>query len=162
MKRTNLLDLPILPLDRDNACGTNEIISRFVDMRKKISSTTELRDFINFWKPIWLLEPGPFPEPKPNSNSFVDLCRKPLDKTVLQLLRHEYDADKIVKYIHNAEECIEKDFFGLLCNLNLPTPGLLAFQFAEEYSVGSDLGFVRLYLDTYPDLEDEGRPFQTV
>lgn len=154
----NLLDLPVLPFDRDEAVGTNKIITEFIKMRKMISSTTELRDFIDFWKPIWLLTPGTFTEHKPNS-FIAAACQYSLDEAVLKLLRHEYDADEIVKNIHNPDGCSEKEFFGLLCNLNLPIPGLLAFQFATAYGVGSDIGFVRLYLDTYPDLEGEGRPF---
>jgi hypothetical protein len=42
-------------------------------------------------------------------------------------------------------------------HIAMPRPSLHAFELAEAYGVGSDLGFIRLYADTYPALDDVGR-----
>ncbi len=160
MERTSLLGLPVLPFDRDSAAASDEVMNGFLNDRKNISRTSELKEFINKWRPIWLLSPGPIPEVE-NPEALVSVCRRPIDEAALKLIQHQYDADLLMSYLGDPDGCDkETETFEILCHLMIPVPSLNAFQLSNNYGVGPDLGFVRLYLDTYPEFENEGRPFR--
>ena len=163
MKRTNLLDLPVLPFDRDGAAATDRIVETFTAERKQISEPSQIQTFVNRWKAIWLLSSGTaFPDAA--ENTLVYMCRQPLAKEIIDLVEGRYDADKVFEYLSTLDTIKEIDpnnhNLSLTCSMVLPEPALSATFMAHNYGVGNDLGFVRLFLDTYPELENEGRPFR--
>jgi hypothetical protein len=158
MQRTSLLDLPVLPIDRDAAVGTGRITTSFVHERKSITDAKSLKAFIERWKPIWLLQAGPYPET--TENNYVNEFRGPVPEAAVMLVNHDYDADKLLESLKAEQPDTESDHFDMMCALALPAPALAAFLLSKEYMVGDDIIFVRLFLDTYPEFADEGRPFK--
>jgi len=158
-KRTNLLDLPVLPYARDGAAATNRVIATFVKERTTLTSPMQLRAFVRRWQAIWLLQAGPGYPP----GSAADETRRPLDSYTRTLLEGRYDAKRVFRFVNHkqGEELSETDSrdFRIACCIAMPGPTLPAFFMADKYGVGSDLAMVRLYLDTYPALADVGRPF---
>jgi hypothetical protein len=158
MIRTNLLDLPVLPLDRDMACGTSRVSSTFVNDRKKVSSAETLKSFVDKWRPVWLLSAGPVP--KSSGNLLVDKCRAPLSEAAVKIVNADFDHERVVTLLNHEKLPQDEVLACLLGEIFIPGPMLFAFQLSNTYGVGHDLGLVRIYLDTYPDLIDEGRPFK--
>jgi hypothetical protein len=157
--RTNLLDLPVLPYDRDDACGTSRVSSTFVHDRKNVSSAETLKAFVSKWRSVWLLSAGPVP--KSSGNLFIDKCRAELSEPAVKIVNADFDHELIATVINNPDGSVHNsELLSILAEISIPSPMLLAFHLSNEYDVDHDLGLVRIYLDTYPDLIDEGRPFK--
>jgi hypothetical protein len=155
--RTTLLDFPVLP-HRDMACGTSKVSSTFVYDRKKVSSAETLKAFINKWRSIWLLSAGP--TPNSSGNLFIDKCRAPLSAAAVKIVSGDFDHELFATLINTEKLPQDEALVYVLGEILIPQPMLLASLVAETYGVDHDLGLVRIYLDTYPDLIDEGRPFK--
>jgi hypothetical protein len=157
--RTTLLDLPVLPLDRDDACRTSRVLSTFVNDRKKVSSAETLKSFVDKWRSVWLLSAGPVP--RSSGGVFIDKCRAPLSEVAIKIVCDDFDHELIATLI-NSKELLQEDdeLISLVGDILIPTSMLFAFHLSKTYGVGHDLGLIRVYLDTYPSLIDEGRPFK--
>lgn len=141
-----LLDLPVLPLDRDSA-GYTEIVSEtYVAERMSIFTLEDLTAFVTRWKAAWELVCPLKPELKSG----------PMPVASDEILR--------LLFIMSA-----KDFAGpidpqnldhvMTMNLILPPAFILPHQLAVTYGVSTDLSFVRAFLDPYPELEEELRGY---
>ncbi len=142
--RTTLLDLPVLPTNRDAAGGTDMIVDAFSTERKAISNLEELTAFVQRWTPIWKLfcpfQPDLTVRPVPLVNEKVLEWFK-----IFGAEGYRGEFDRV-----DANQISAMD---ILC----PPLTLPAFDLAEQFGVGSDLGFVRLFLDPYPEYEGELR-----
>ena len=138
-----LLDLPVLPKDRDNACGTCTILETYIKERDSINNSDELVEFVKRWKNIWLLR-------KERTSEENDLSESKFDAvSVFELLIR----------MRNKEDGFDYDQYNtrIAANIAVPPSSLDAFLFSKQFEVGSDLGFIRLYLDTYPEHEKDLR-----
>jgi hypothetical protein len=164
MDRTSLLDLPVLPIDRDDACGTSRIIRTYVHERKLLTKSDQLDGFINRWKSVWLLSAGTYPERIPVKH-IINSCREPIDSEVYNLFDGNYDLDKVFDYVKNStcpdNDNIDDINFLVSCQISIPWPFLKVSFLCRYFIVCTDIGFVRLFLDTYPEYINEGRPFRT-
>ena len=157
-KRTCITDLPIELPHRDEAASTDTIMDTFVQERLACKNSHQLRAFVKKWRAIWLLAPGSRMKDAPK-RSIIQQARAPLSLEEKLLLTGSFDAKYILRCLAS------KDGAGIDYNsknariaghLAIPCPALCASQLASHYKVGSDLGFVRLYADTYPALDDIG------
>lgn len=163
-KRTNLLSLPILPFERDMSAATSYILDSFVRERKAITRPEQLRPFIKRWRSMWLLSSGyAMADAKPGS--YVAEARKSLASEEVLLLNGKFDAKRVFGFLTAPDELLrhvrrsDRDL-RVAGSIALPRSSLIAFRLADYYLQDTDIGFVRLYLDTYPHLQDEGRPFR--
>lgn len=145
MPPITLLDLPVLPVDRDFACGTNLVHEAYLKNRKAIASVSDLRVHLAKWRNLWLLGLNREEVPEPVSLT-DDQC------------------ELIVKWLSvplAEQPALNRDPLPLEVRIwacvMAPGPLVRAFEVAHHYKVGSDLGLVRLYLDPYPELDDELR-----
>ncbi len=153
-ERTCLLDLPVLPHDRDSAAATDYVIKTFVAERSAIPGPAAIRPFVRRWRSAWLLQSGMSGPP----GTWVHWAHEPLDPYDRRLLEGDFDAKKIWAVLqsegHGPESKGQVDLNSantrIAAGLMIPVPLMLASQLAHDYGVGHDLGLVRLYLDTYP------------
>jgi hypothetical protein len=157
----NLLDLPVLPVDRDSAVVSNIIIETYAKERKEATTPEQLFAFIKKWKAIWLLQPGPAMSDAP-PDSILGQAREPIRPEVFKLVNGEFDAEKVLAYLASDPEPVDTDEYKIACNLAVPCQGMLALTLATHFRVNIDIGFVRLYLDTYPEFDNIGRPFNHI
>ena len=162
-KRTTLLDLPILPEDRDEAAQTDHVLGTFVKERGTLIHPSQLRSFVRKWSAIWLLCAGPHPASAP-PGCVLARARSSLSKYTRMLLEGHYDAKRVFRFLNHkdSDPLVETDSrdFRIAGYLAMPPPMMLAWSLANSYGAGTDIGFVRLYLDTYSWLNDKGRPFR--
>lgn len=141
-KKVCLLDLPVLPKDRDWAGGTEVIIDTFIEERNSIKNVDDLLAFVEKWNNIWLLND----EITQEEYDIVDGAFDPylIFDCVMKILRKEEikDVDSNVR---------------IAMNICIPHSAMRAMLLAKKYGVGTDLGFVRLYLDPYPEHMDAMR-----
>jgi hypothetical protein len=141
----NLLDLPILLHDRDQACGSSEILDSFLSELDAAKTVEKLKAFLAKWQNMWLLS-------HPLDDSLNDL--EPEEQ---KLLTGNFDHDIILSWLQRKEEdklpYDEDENVRIMAHISMPTPTLWAFMLAKHYGVGVDLGFVRYFLDPYPELE---------
>ncbi|MFA6234400.1 MAG: hypothetical protein WC824_09510 [Bacteroidota bacterium] len=136
---TTLLDLPVLPPDRDTACATSFIQDVYICERGSLTNAEELQGFIQRWKPLFLLEPDPS-------------CQVPLENPerifeIMQKLKTKSDEDLD----------FESDEVKEAMNVMMPPALMKAFFLARHFLVGHDIAMVRLYLDPHPELLEELR-----
>ena len=127
-----------------------------------MKEASQVRPFVKRWRNLWLLRPGPavFTTSK---GSWLDRVNEPLSRDEKVLLTGRYNAKKLLALVNQqpAEEPLHFDprvlEWRLAGHLCIPRPLLYAFSLAQKYGVGSDLGLVRLYLDSYPKFKDRLR-----
>lgn len=146
MKRygsTCLLDLPIKPICRDGF--SDSIQEQFVSERKALSRPEEIRPFVRKWHSIWRLQVGPLAHP-----SHRVLRRAEVD----DLLSLNFDAKKVFRILQDDTlfKLQDKSSY-IMAHLAIPEPMLRAFELSQHYGVATNLGMVRLFLDTYPQHE---------
>ena len=134
-----LLDLPVLPPDRDTACGTSIIQETYLQERDAIKTVEELEAHLKRWENLFLLEPEPE----------VEFPLKDLEKTLALLLQCRENVETELNF-----DTIEAKEVACIM---IPAALMRAFLLAQHYIVGHDLAMVRLYLDPYPELIDELR-----
>lgn len=146
-KNKNLLDLPIRLEDRDAACETEEIGSAYINELKLVSSAEDLTKFVERWRNIFLLQRGP---------EDTD----PLSEEEGAIVTGKFDAAAVAALLPRKGEN-DLDFTDtnvkIMAMIAAPITLLMAVLFAKHYGVGTDLGLVRLYLDPFPELENEMR-----
>jgi len=140
MDKVTLLDLPVLPVDRDSAAGTSVIIDTFLKERNEVKDLTQLLDFTKRWKNIWLLI-------ERVSREEYDIVDGNFDYSTFDLF-----MKMISKEDGNLD--INDNNVRVAMSMCVPHASLRALMLAKEYGVGSDLGFVRLFLDPYPEHQD--------
>lgn len=120
---------------------------------------------MNKWRPVWLLSAGPMPES--SGNLFIDKCRTELSAESVKVVNGEFDHELLYVLINDSELTMDdprlkdnSELISIVAEIALPSAMLFAFHLSNTYGVSHDLGLVRIYLDTYPDLVDEGRPFR--
>lgn len=154
-KPLTLLDLPKkhLPADRDAACGTDGIQDAYLRGRKTIKSVRMLRTFVAKWRNLWFLTCPDLPPAAP----CVWLDAEGLNwDTVVKLLATSVDeqADALGLRGDPAARTLEQ----LAATDIIAPPALVAATVVgHTFGVGTDLGMVRLYLDPWPELNDEMR-----
>jgi len=158
-KRTRITDLPMRIPHRDTAAVHSTIIKTFVHERMDCKNCHQLRNFVKKWRAMWLLSPGSKMKDAPK-NSIIQRARHPLGLEERALLTGSYDGKYVLRCLM-SKDGVGIDFKSknarIAGHIAMPRPSLHAFELAEAYGVGSDLGFIRLYADTYPALDDVGR-----
>lgn len=138
-----LLDLPVLPHNRDDACGTDIIEETYIAERDKVSSEGELWAHIKRWRNVWLLECPIRP-------------RKLLPEEI-KLLWLDFDSTEVFKWLHKKKENdlpFDNETVKIMMHIAIPFPLLDASLFARHYGVGCDLAMVRMYLDPFKEFEN--------
>lgn len=159
LARTCLTDLPMALPQRDLAAVSDVILDTFVQERKACQNSHQLRNFVKKWRAMWLLAPGSR-MPNAQANSVIQKARLPPTLEEKLLLTGSYDGKYVLRVLASEDgagidyNCKNARIAGCLA---IPSPALHASMLASAYGVCSDLGFVRLYMDTYPGLDDFGR-----
>jgi hypothetical protein len=141
-KNKSLLDLPVLPESRDSG-DTDNIVSTYLHGLKKVSSPEELKEFVSYWKNIYLL--------KDDSE---------LIAAEIALVELDFDAVVIFPLFSlKGDEGLDFDAFNnqVMANIAAPKALIKASLLAHKYGVGHDLAMVRLYLDPFPEFNDKLR-----
>lgn len=164
MSDKSLLSLPVLPTNRDKAARTDRILESFVHERKAATASGELAPFIERWKNVWQLQAGDTAKDAPE-NSYAGSARQGVHPAAQRLLMGDYNKDKVLEVSRSSKDApssipADDPDYEVACHLMLPLPLMNAHFLARHYGVCSDLAMVRIYLDTYPELKDEGRPFR--
>lgn len=76
---------------------------------------------------------------------------------VKRLLTGEYDAKRVFGTFVEPKPNFRSVNVRIAAHLLIPSPLMFADQLSHHYGVGNDLGLVRLYLDTYPELQSRLR-----
>ncbi len=143
----SILDLPVLPNDRDEAVATSVILDTFINERDLVSNADELVTFVSRWKNIWLLrdesirskEENDISELKFDSNSIFDI---------------------FVRIIHGEDNFdFNQSNIRVAATIAAPPASINALLLSKKFKCDSDIGFVRLYLDPYKELEDKLRGY---
>lgn len=143
----SILDLPVKPKDRDEAVATSVILDTFLKERNSVSNANELVTFVSRWKNIWLLrdesvrskEENDISELKFNSNSIFDI---------------------FVRMIHGEDNFdFNQSNTRVAATIAVPPSSINALMLSKKFRCNSDIGFVRLYLDSYKELEDKLRGY---
>jgi hypothetical protein len=142
---STLLDLPVLPRDRDSAVVTNVIMGAYVTERKAVTTLTELTLFVGRWKPIWELACPLKP----------DMRTGPVPTVTEAVLGHFLEMINPKYQLHGEVTPDQQSAMNIL----LPPAALQAFILCRKYLCDgdADIGFVRLFLDPYPEHEAEMR-----
>lgn len=159
----NLLDLPVVPVHRDDAASTSLVqetylqeLSVATDVESPEHSWREVKGqepylvwFVKRWQSLWLLrDPRESPEQNiltPEEQAIVDVSFNV--EEVTERLRHKKEVD-----------LPWEDFaVRVMAHIALPRTLMKAWEVANHYEVGVDLAMVRLYLDPYPELADKLR-----
>lgn len=143
-----LLDLPVLPEDRDEACETHVILDAFMDECRAVKTVDDLTNFINRWSSMWLL-----------NNSMVHPITSDIERKIVTL---DFDKEKVLNLLirilaREDDFDFTDDAVGIACTIAVPVQSVVALMLAKKFGVDTDLGFVRLYLDPYPELIDKLR-----
>ncbi len=163
LERTSLLDVaPLVGLrDRDRTAGSDSIHEAYLKDRDAVKSANELRRLIDKWRPMFLLSAGPL---RVRKGSWADKAKRELSKEEVRLLQGRYNAASVLRFMKGYEGRSGKPLpkrlpegLRIAMCVMLPPPMLTAFLLANHYGVGSDLGMIRLYLDTYPEHDGELR-----
>lgn len=134
-----LLDLPILPRDRDSACGSSIIEDTYLKELGEIQNIEQLKEFIVRWRNLWMLD-----------NTKVS-------DEIEQLLGNNFDHQAVLEFLARKKDdklSFDDMSVRIMTNLAVPHTLLQAFSIANYWGVGTDLAMVRLYLDPYPELDD--------
>ena len=149
-----LLDLPVKPKDRDAAGGTDIIRNKYVSSRKGCKTVIGLKRHVTKWRNMWLLSAVSDAARALSAQWLVDA--QPDWEKVLYFLR--LPKDRQVEELKLADNDTPLTLVARAAlDIFLPPASLHAELLAQHFIVGSDLGFVRLYLDPYPELENELR-----
>jgi len=146
--RITLLDLPVLPKDRDFAAGTSIIMDAFISDRDSVKNHYQLCQFIEKWRNIWLLN--------------KEAVEKYTTQEEFDIVSLNFDMDVVFNsFVRMLMKDDNLDFEDrnviIAMNLCIPNACILVFKLSNHYGVGNDLGFVRLFLDPYPEFVDELR-----
>ena len=146
---TNLLDLPVKPYDRDAAVGTSLIQDAYLKERGALTEPSHIRPFIHRWRALFTLMPGPKYE-----NEMKIPSRAKLDLEAM--LNGSFDAKRVLSVIADGGQHYNNDdrSHRIAANILVPPALMMAFQLSNHYGVMHDLGMVRLYLDTWPKLDN--------
>jgi hypothetical protein len=150
IRATNLLDLlglVDLP-DRDCAGQTANVEGIYLEERKALESPRQIRPFVRRWTPLFTLQPGPRARHLATmpSRAKYDLAA---------MLDGAYDAIQVCAVLQDQSRYDNGlRAHRIAANILIPPPLMNAFQLASHYGVMSDLAMVRLYLDTYPALDN--------
>ena len=159
-QRKNLLDLPVESFDRDGCYATSRIDTAYITDRDSLSSSTQVRPFVRKWQNLWLLSSGrPFKNADKRTHG-GSAYWKTLHPELKTLLLGDYDAKKVFWLLQKRMELggIEENRdFVMTANILIPPTSFRAYSLATHYGGKSDIGYVRLYLDTWPGLENEWR-----
>src|SRR3972149_5467299 len=136
-----LLDLPILPYDRDSF--SDDINEAYINDVESIDTEFDLRNHVHKWRSLWLL-------------------KNPNDKRVLsveeqKLLSLEFNFDEVIQFLKRRKEDglpFDQESVRIMTHLLMPAPLLQAFMLASHFGVCTDLAMVRLYLDQHPEFEE--------
>ena len=136
-----LLDLPVLPEDRDEAGATSIVQDAYIKESLAIATVEDLRAFTNRWANIWLLAGKQSQELRPEEKA---------------LASGEYVAEELLAEtfrcrcrIPDAKPDDNPLWNSLAMFLIMPEAMIKAFQLSTHYNVGHDLALVRLYLDPH-------------
>jgi hypothetical protein len=143
-----LLDLPVLPEDRDEACETHVILDAYTSECKAIKTVDDLTNFVNRWSNMWRL-----------TNEHFHPVTSSIENDIVNL---NFDKEKVLGFVIRVGERDDNlDFddvnVSIACTIVAPVQSIMAFLLAKKFGVDTDLGFVRLYLDPYPELIDKLR-----
>lgn len=149
LRPTNLLDLPVYPPDRDGACGSEFIQEAYLKERETLQRSTQLRPFVKRWRALFLLRFGPRMRGQDEAPSQAN-------RDMLALVEGRFDAKRVINVIVNAKTIpFNNDDHNhrIAANILIPPALYRAFEIREHFGVGHDLGMVRLYLDSWPQLD---------
>lgn len=139
--KITLLDLPILPRDRDRAGRTSIILDTYIKERNEISSVSLLKAHIKRWENLFRLTNENFPN--------LDLTN------IFNIKEEDYETilAHIKKLLLKQDKGLdfEDELVGITMDIFIPPTLLQATIIAKKYEVGHDLIMVRLYLDPYPE-----------
>lgn len=142
-KDKNLLDLPVILHDRDDA-ATSAIIDAYMEGLRRATAPDRLSGHIAVWRNLWLLKPHDgVPDLTRGESALLDGDFGPL--RVMELLSRKSEA----KDLDPGDIDVH-----VMCNLAVPPAFMMATLLASHYQVGHDLAMVRLYLDPYQDLSE--------
>jgi hypothetical protein len=143
-----LLDLPVLPDHRDEAAATDIVKEAYLQELNALGTPEELLDFVRRWRNLWLLR---CPRREPEE----------VQPELQSLLALDFDPEKVFDWLQKKKQpnvpYTEDVNVRIMCHLALPIGLLEAFQLANHYQVGTDLGLVRLFLDGYPEHDQKLR-----
>lgn len=146
MTKVTLLDLPVVPPQRDLAAIADLVKTAYLSENKGIQTAEAWTKFIERWTNLWLL---------PNKPGLPAVLRGDYDmEEALAILQRLYAKDDSVVPAGGEEPSIE---YLAAVDIVLPEALLRAEMLAHHYGVGTDLALVRLYLDPYPEHENELR-----
>jgi hypothetical protein len=141
----SILDLPVVPKDRDGACETDTISSTFLLERNSVDTVEKFIQFINRWKNLWLIR---------NERTSQE------EKDISELRFNVQPVFELFILAKDSKEIdLRSDDARITMNIVVPPAVLTAFIIAKHFGVGIDLAFVRLYLDPYPEFDNVLRCF---
>jgi len=138
-----LLDLPVLPYDRDSF--SDDIGETYSKDVSDIKSAQDLKNHIEKWRNLWLLRSPKFDD--------IDTWSQ-LQPDELKLLNFDFDFNEVCSFLERKDEDglpFENENVRIMANIVCPKSLLQATILADKYGVCTDLAMVRLYLDPYPE-----------
>jgi len=140
-----LLDLPVIPFDRDRAAATNEIVESYLNELNQVQTEDALHAFIQKWRSVWLLK-----------SHLPDADNELMEDEVF-LLEGKFDLAKVLRHLAQRKEDshdFEDPNVRVMAHLAVPRALLQASIGSSKFDVGMDLILVRLFLDPYKEYED--------
>lgn len=140
-----LLDLPVLPHDRDSAVSESVVHDSYLKEIEAVKTGADMTRHVERWRNLWLLR---------------DEERPALTPGELRLVRLEFSPDAVAGHALRKKDAgldFEDPDVQVMMNVVAPISLVMASMLAQQYGVGSDLILVRMFLDPYPEHEDACR-----